>query len=81
MPEGAIMKDEIINHPSHYAGTKIEVICYIEDKLTTEQFEGYCIGNVLKYVSRYRLKGGIEDLKKADWYLRRIIKTMEKRQL
>lgn len=74
------MKDEIINHPKHYAGTKIETINYIEDKLSDDGFDGYCVGNVMKYVSRYRLKGGIEDLKKAAWYLNRLIKTMEKRQ-
>lgn len=72
------MKDEMINHPSHYADTKIETIRYIEDKLSPEGFEGYCIGNVLKYVSRYRKKGGVEDLKKAQWYLKRLISSMEK---
>ena len=39
--------------------------------------EGFCIGNALKYLSRYRFKGGVEDLKKAEWYLNRIIKVME----
>ncbi len=72
------MKDEIINHPSHYAGSQIETIKYIEDKLSVSGFEGYCVGNIIKYVSRYRFKGGIDDLKKAAWYLKRLIKTMEK---
>lgn len=69
--------DYIIDHPPHYTTGKFEVIDYIQDKLGTEMFEGFCIGNVLKYVSRYRLKGGLEDLKKAAWYLNRIIKTLE----
>jgi hypothetical protein len=73
------MKNDIINHPAHYAGTSIETIEYIEDKLSAEEFDGYCVGNVLKYISRYRFKGGIDDLKKAAWYLKRLIKTMEKR--
>jgi hypothetical protein len=72
------MKDEKINQPSHYAGTQIETIKYIEDKLSVSGFEGYCVGNIIKYVSRYRFKGGIDDLKKAAWYLKRLIKTMEK---
>ncbi|MCO5253606.1 MAG: DUF3310 domain-containing protein [Bacteroidetes bacterium] len=58
-----------INKPEHYTSGNIEVIEYIKDKLTAAQFEGYCIGNVLKYISRYRLKGGAEDLKKAQVYL------------
>jgi hypothetical protein len=74
------MKDDKINHPNHYAGTRIETIKYIEDKLSDDAFYGYCVGNVIKYVSRYRFKDGIDDLKKAAWYLKRLIKTMEKRK-
>ncbi|HSH24220.1 MAG TPA: DUF3310 domain-containing protein [Massilibacterium sp.] len=71
-------RTDLINHPPHYTDGDIEVIDYIRDKLTQEQFIGYCIGNVLKYVSRYRLKGGSEDLKKADVYLKWAIERMEK---
>lgn len=66
-----------INHPVHYTTGKIEVIEYLQEKLTPEMFEGFCVGNALKYLSRYRLKGGLEDLKKAEWYLNRIIKVKE----
>lgn len=66
-----------INHPSHYTQGGIETVDYIKAKLTKEQFEGYCIGNVFKYVSRYRYKGGVEDLKKARWYLEKAIKKRE----
>lgn len=62
-----------VNHPSHYTQGGIETVDYIKAKLTKEQFEGYCIGNVFKYVSRYRYKGGVEDLKKARWYLTKLI--------
>ena len=65
--------NDLINHPSHYTTGKFEVIDYIMDKLTKEQFEGYCVGNVLKYVSRYRHKGGFQDLRKAQWYLDKLI--------
>lgn len=64
-----------INSPAHYNTGDIEVIDYIEDKLGPDGFRHYCIGNVLKYVSRYEHKGGEEDLKKARWYLNRIIGT------
>lgn len=70
-------KNDNIEHPPHYTFGKIEVIDYIKDKLTGAQFEGYCIGNVLKYISRYRHKNGIEDLKKAKVYLDWAIETSE----
>lgn len=66
-----------VNHPTHYTSTKIETIEIIRDKLTAEAFEGFCIGNVLKYVTRYKLKNGLEDLKKARWYLDKIIRVKE----
>lgn len=66
-----------VNHPTHYTSTKIETIEIIRDKLSVESFEGFCIGNVLKYVTRYKLKNGLEDLKKARWYLDKIISVQE----
>lgn len=58
-----------VSRPAHYADKEIEVIDYIYDTLTHEGYEGYCIGNVIKYISRYRKKGGAEDLRKAKTYL------------
>lgn len=69
-----------VNHPAHYTSTKIETIEIIQDKLTPEAFEGFCIGNVLKYLTRYRQKNGVEDLKKARWYLDKIISVKEGEQ-
>lgn len=63
---------ETINHPNHYNKGKIEVIDFIED-----QKLGFKAGNVVKYVSRYRYKNGLEDLKKAKWYLDRLIEKFE----
>ncbi len=70
-------EDDSVNHPNHYADKNIEVIDYIEDTLTHEEYIGYCIGNVLKYVSRWRKKGGLEDLEKAAVYLDWAIKAVE----
>src|SRR5690625_2794919 len=64
-----LRKDDNVNQPNHYTQGKYEVIDYIKDKLTNEQYIGYCLGNVLKYVSRHELKGGKEDLGKAQVYL------------
>ena len=82
-PEGCFMHKpmikvaDMVNHPSHYAG-QIEVIDYIRDKLTPEGFTDYCCGNVLKYISRWRKKDGIQDLKKAKVYLEWMIDAAEK---
>ena len=66
-----------VNSPSHYNTGKIEVIDYIEDQLTPEEYKGYLEGNVIKYVSRYKHKNGAEDLRKAEWYLKRLIGVLE----
>lgn len=68
---------DMVNHPNHYTG-KIEVIDYIKDKLTPQGFTEYCGGNVLKYVSRWRKKDGVQDLKKAKVYLEWMIESAEK---
>lgn len=72
---------ENVHHPKHYTVGNIEVIDYIKDKLTAEQFEGYCIGNVLKYVSRYRHKNVVEDLQKAAVYLGWTINSINREEL
>lgn len=67
-----------VNHPAHYTAGGIETIDYLQAKLTVEEFSGYCQGNVLKYVSRFGKKNeGLEDLKKARWYLDRLIQHLE----
>lgn len=65
-----------VEHPSHYSGN-VEAIDYIRDKLNTVEFVGFCIGNVLKYVSRWRFKNGLEDLEKAAVYLNWAIETVK----
>jgi len=63
-----------VDRPMHYTAGSIETIDYIQS--ITEQligFEAVCIGNAIKYISRQHLKNGTEDLKKAIWYLNRLI--------
>ena len=62
-----------VNHPSHYTKGSIECIDAIESALGKSDFQAYCQGNILKYVWRWKEKGGIEDLKKARWYIDRIV--------
>lgn len=71
-------KVDMVNHPSHYMSGKIEVIRIMEDQLTDEEYRGYIKGQVIKYITRERHKNGLEDLKKAAWYLNRLIQKMER---
>ena len=64
--------NDAINHPPHYTKGKIEVSDFIID-----QKLDFCEGNVVKYVCRWKDKNGIQDLKKAQWYLNRKIKEIE----
>jgi hypothetical protein len=66
-----------VNHPSHYGQGNIEAIEYISDFLTKEEYQGYLRGNIAKYLHRWPYKNKLEDLKKASWYLDRLIKEME----
>ena len=68
---------DLINHPEHYRQGEIECIDAIAAALTPDEFRGYCKGNVLKYVWRERHKGNAQSLKKARWYLDRLIGTIK----
>ena len=62
-----------VNHPSHYTTGAVECIDAIESALTSEEFRGYLKGNILKYTWRERSKGGDESMRKAEWYLLRML--------
>lgn len=68
---------DLVNHPPHYTQGGIECIDAIRASMSKEQFLGYCKGNSLKYQWRYEAKGGVEDLKKAKWYLDRMIQEIQ----
>ena len=71
------LTNDLVNHPSHYTFGSIEVIDYIRDKMAPDEFQGYCMGNILKYISRHKHKNGVEDLKKARVYLDWLIESEE----
>ena len=71
--ESPVLKEDVVNHPSHYTDGGIECIEAIEAQLTVEEYRGYLKGNIAKYVWREKHKGGTESLKKAQWYLGRLI--------
>lgn len=68
--------DDPVNSPKHYTQGDMEVITAIEG-LGLD----YHQGNVLKYISRYRYKNGMEDLQKAKWYIDRLIYIYEQEQI
>lgn len=74
----SIQRDNV-NNPAHYGQGKIECIDYILDFLTYEEAVGYLRGNMTKYLHRWRDKGGIEDLRKADWYLHKLLEYVEEK--
>ena len=71
------LEDDVVNKPKHYNQGGVECIDYIEQVLSSG-FPSYCKGNVIKYLHRSSYKGNeVQDLKKARWYLDRMIKWME----
>ena len=69
------MRDEdVVNKPPHYYQAGVECIDAIQ-AATDDGFEYYLQGNIIKYLWRYRYKNGVEDLKKAQWYLTKLIET------
>ncbi len=63
-----------VNAPAHYNQGGVQCIDAIEASMSAEEFQGYLRGNLIKYTWRYRDKGGLQDLHKANWYLDRLIK-------
>jgi hypothetical protein len=67
-------------NPDYYKNKAIETIEVIRNELTSDEFRGYLKGVILKYLSRHRLKNGIEDLKKAQWYMNYLVKFEEEQE-
>jgi len=59
---------------NHYENKIVQPIEYIEANDL-----GFCEGNIVKYITRYKEKNGIEDLRKAEWYLKRLIRALEEK--
>lgn len=70
---------DLVNHPPHYTAGAVECIDAIKSALTTEEFRGYCKGNIIKYVWRERLKHtdlSVKDLQKSAWYLAKLVEAL-----
>lgn len=77
MPPVNPPKDEEINHPSRYAGGKFECIEVMADVFGKEAVKHFCLLNAFKYIWRQEKKGGVEDVKKAVWYLNKYIELSD----
>ena len=66
------MKEDIVNHPKHYTTHPSGIEC-----IQITEHMNFNIGNVIKYLWRTDHKNGLEDLKKAQWYLNREVKRLE----
>lgn len=69
---------DVVNHPTHYTKGKVECIDALEaatDGLTG--IEAVCTANAIKYMWRWKWKNGAEDIKKAIWYLQRLLTKLE----
>lgn len=69
---------DVVNHPSHYTKGRIECIDAIDSATVGKSgIEAVCVANIIKYLFRYEEKNGLEDVKKAKWYLNKLISELE----
>ena len=70
---------DMVNHPPHYTQGGIECIDALEAATADlTGIEAVCTANAIKYLWRWKEKNGVEDLRKAKWYIDRLIKKAEK---
>ncbi len=62
-----------VNHPSHYETGKFESIDVMVETQGIEDVKAFCICNAFKYIYRHKKKNGVEDIKKAIWYLNKYV--------
>jgi hypothetical protein len=70
-------KEDLINKPNHYHRGGFDIYEIMQAKLTSEEYKGFCKGNILKYVLREDQKDGIQDIKKLRFNADRLIEVME----
>lgn len=77
MEQTGLLAPDMVNHPPHYTGAKIECIDAITEAIKDlKGIEAKCTGDAIKYLWRWKRKNGKEDLKKAIWYIQHMIDSM-----
>lgn len=72
---------DMVNHPKHYTQGGIECIDALKAATVGKRgIEAVCVANVIKYLWRYEEKNGVEDVRKAKWYIERLLKELEESQ-
>lgn len=72
------MQKDNVNHPSHYTQGGIECIDAIKAATVgLTGIEAVCTGNAVKYMWRWKFKNGAEDIRKAMWYLEKLLEEVE----
>ena len=72
---------DMVNHPQHYTQGGIECIDALKAATVGKRgIEAVCVANVIKYLWRYEEKNGIEDVRKAKWYIERLLRELEESQ-
>ena len=72
---------DMVSHPKHYTQGDIECIDALKAATVGKRgIEAVCVANVIKYLWRYEEKNGIEDVRKAKWYIERLLKELEESQ-
>ena len=81
MPNAEPVNNDSVNHPSHYTKGGIECIDCIESVISSvsDPVQAFLVGQVVKYLYRYTMKNGLEDLRKAQWYLNRLVAKVGKK--
>lgn len=79
-----IRKDEqvhdSVNHPEHYELDGLECIDVIIATQGIQAAQDFCICNALKYIFRHRMKNGLEDVQKAQWYINKYLELEERKE-
>ena len=69
---------DMVNHPTHYTAGGIECInALAAATIDLTGIEAVCTANAIKYLWRWKLKNGVEDLKKAIWYINYLIEHLD----
>ena len=72
---------DMVNHPKHYTQGDIECIDALKAATVGKRgIEAVCVANIIKYCWRYEEKNGIEDVRKAKFYIERLLKELEESQ-
>ena len=72
---------DMVSHPKHYTQGGIECIDALKAATVGKRgIEAVCVANVIKYLWRYEEKNGVEDVRKAKWYIERLLKELKESQ-